>query len=73
MVKKLTKMSIHYFCKKCKKVSNYDGRDKFCCKTMIGEIYKCDGCRILLDENDIHLYERGIECFELCGSCTEPK
>ena len=64
-------MTLHYFCERCKKVSDYDGRDEDCarCEIPISEIYKCDKCLVLLKEDDVCIYEKGIECFEMCKPC----
>ena len=64
-------MGLRCICKKCKKVYSYNWND-LCktCKIDLEEVYICDRCGLILDEDDIHYYEKGIECFEYCIVCV---
>jgi methionyl-tRNA synthetase len=65
-------MALVLYCNDCKKVFVYNQHYTECkrCKKELDEIYKCDKCGILMDEDSYFHKEDGIECYELCEKCN---
>ena len=62
-------MALKLICNKCKKVHLYTSYVKKCCKKETSEIYECDKCGILMNEDEYIPYEIDIECYEYCSDC----